>query len=70
MCLELAKAYPNLNFVLQDLTERLDQAKLEVWPLKYPRALTENRVQFVPIDFFVDAPVSGCDVYYVSLIMA
>lgn len=62
----LAKAHPNLQFILQDLPRRLEQAKHEVWPEKFPDALAKSRVQFVPLNFVTDVPASGCDVYYVS----
>lgn len=38
----------------------------QVWAKEYPEAVQKQRVQFVPIDFFADAPVAGCDFYYVS----
>jgi len=46
--------------------ERLQQAENEVWPKQMPSALAENRVQFVPLDFFAEPPASDCDIYYVS----
>ena len=63
--LQLAKARPNLQLILQDLPERIQQAKSEVWPKECPEAITENRVTFEPIDFFKPSPVPGCDFYYV-----
>ena len=64
--LQLAKAYPTLNLKLQDLPERILQAKQEVWPKECPEAIKENRIQFEPIDFLRESPIRGCDVYYVS----
>ena len=63
--LQLAKAYPNLRLILQDLPERIQQAKNEVWPRECPEAIAERRITFEPIDFFESSPVPGCDVYYV-----
>jgi hypothetical protein len=63
--LQLAKAHPNLQLVLQDLPERMKQAGNEVWPKECPEAIAENRITFEPIDFFKSSPVPGCDVYYV-----
>ena len=68
--LQLAKAYPTLNLKLQDLPECILQAKQEVWPKECPEAITENRIQFEPIDFLRESPIQGCDVYYVSKIFA
>ena len=63
--LQLAKSYPNLRLILQDLPERIQQAKDEVWPKEYPEAIAEGRITFEPIDFFTSSPVPGCNVYYV-----
>ena len=65
MSLQLAKAHPNLRLILQDLPERIQQAKNEVWPKEYPEAIAEGRITFEPIDFFASSPVPGCDIYYV-----
>ena len=63
--LQLAKAHPNLRLILQDLPERIQQAKNEVWPKECPEAIAERRITFEPIDFFASSPVPGCNVYYV-----
>ena len=63
--LQLAKSYPNLRLILQDLPERIQQAKDEVWPKECPEAIAEGRIIFEPIDFFASSPVPGCSVYYV-----
>ena len=65
ICLQLAKTHPNLRLILQDLPERIQQAKNEVWPKKCPEAIAEGRIAFEPIDFFASSPVPGCNVYYV-----
>jgi len=64
--LQLAKAHPNLRLILQDLPERIQQAKNEVWPKECPEAISEGRITFKPIDFFASSPVPGCDVYYLK----
>ena len=63
--LQLAKAHPNLRLILQDLPERIQQAKNDVWPKECPEAIAECRITFEPIDFFASSPVPGCNVYYV-----
>ena len=65
MSLQLARAHPNLRLILQDLPERIQQAKNEVWPKECPEAIAERRIAFEPLDFFASSPVPGCDVYYV-----
>lgn len=67
MLIALSKRYPTLQLTLQDLPERTLQAKTEVWPVKCPQAIAENRIDFVPIDFLKEAPVPGCEIYYVSI---
>ena len=64
--LQLAKAHPTLKLKLQDLPERILQAKNEIWPKECPEAIKENRIQFEPIDFLSESPIQGCNVYYVS----
>ena len=63
--LQLAKAHPNLRLILQDLPERIQQAKNEVWPKECPEAIAERRITFEPLDFFASSPVPGCNVYLV-----
>ena len=65
MSLQLAKTYPNLRLILQDLPQRIQQAKNEVWPKECPEAIAERRIAFEPLDFFASSPVPGCNIYYV-----
>ncbi|KAF8815775.1 S-adenosyl-L-methionine-dependent methyltransferase [Phlegmacium glaucopus] len=67
--LQLAKAYPTLDLKLQDLPERILQAKNEVWPKRCPEAIAEKRIQFEPIDFLSESPIQGCNVYYLKNII-
>ncbi|KAH0584806.1 hypothetical protein H2248_008085 [Termitomyces sp. 'cryptogamus'] len=67
MAMELIKAFPNLLLKLQDRPKRIHQAETEVWPELLPSAIAEKRIEFKAIDFFVDSPIAGCDVYYVSI---
>ncbi|KAF9033801.1 S-adenosyl-L-methionine-dependent methyltransferase [Panaeolus papilionaceus] len=69
MLIALSKRYPTLQLTLQDLPERTLQAKTEVWPVKCPQAIAENRIDFVPIDFLKEAPVPGCEIYYLKNII-
>ncbi|KAG5715542.1 Sterigmatocystin 8-O-methyltransferase, partial [Termitomyces sp. T112] len=64
MAMELIKAFPNLLLKLQDRPDRIHQAEMEVWPELLPSAIAEKRIEFKAIDFFVDSPIEGCDVYY------
>ncbi|KAG6871250.1 hypothetical protein C0995_006817, partial [Termitomyces sp. Mi166 len=64
MTMELIKAYPNLQLKLQDLPDPIHQAETEVWPQLLPSAIAEKRIEFKAMDFLVDSPIEGCDVYY------
>jgi hypothetical protein len=63
--MQLAKAYPNLQFKLQDLPECIQQAETQVWPKECPEAIQEQRIEFKALDFLVESPIKGCDVYLV-----
>ncbi|KAJ3794479.1 S-adenosyl-L-methionine-dependent methyltransferase [Lentinula aff. detonsa] len=66
--LALLKAHPHLKLVLQDQQQIIDRAQ-EFWVKQHPSAVQNKRVQFVPFDFFKNAPVKGCDIYYLSFIL-
>jgi methylase of polypeptide subunit release factors len=63
--IKLAKHYPTLHLVLQDLPQPLDTAEKKIWPERCPEAISENRIEFIPLDFLKGAPKKGCDIYYV-----
>jgi hypothetical protein len=65
ICIKLAKRYPTLHLVLQDLPQPLDTAKKEIWPERCPEAISESRIESIPLDFLKEAPKEGCDIYYV-----
>ncbi|KAJ6548154.1 S-adenosyl-L-methionine-dependent methyltransferase [Mycena vulgaris] len=67
--IQLARAHPELQLKLQDLPDRMVQAENVVWPAECPEAMKENRIQFKAIDFFAEAPIVGCDVYYLKNIL-
>lgn len=66
MSMKLSKAHPHLRLKVQDMPDRMAQAQDVFWPKECPEAIIENRVGFKAIDFFVEPPISGCDIYYVS----
>lgn len=65
MTMQLAKAHPQLQLKLQDMPDRMVQAKNVIWPEQCPEALQENRIEFKAINFLIESPIPGCDVYYV-----
>ncbi|KAF8194080.1 O-methyltransferase-domain-containing protein [Pholiota molesta] len=69
MALELARRFPSLHLTLQDLPERILEAKHDLWPSKCPKAIEESRIKFVPFNFFIQSPVSNADIYYIRNIL-
>jgi len=65
---QLYQRYPHLNFILQDLPERIEHVQKEAWPKECPQAIAENKIQFKSVDLFVAPPVADCDIYYVSCV--
>ncbi|KAK7047266.1 hypothetical protein VNI00_006497 [Paramarasmius palmivorus] len=66
--MDLLKKNPRLHIVLQDQPGVIERTK-EYWTKEYPRAIEEQKVKFVPFNFFKDAVVERCDVYYLKGIL-
>jgi len=66
--LPLIKTHKHIKLTLQDLPDTLVQTR-SVWAKEYPEAMEENRVEFVDLDFFLQIPVQGKDIYYLSNIV-
>ncbi|KAF9479524.1 S-adenosyl-L-methionine-dependent methyltransferase [Pholiota conissans] len=66
--LGLMKEFPQLKVVLQDLPAVVQQGK-DYWQAERPKAIEDQRVEFVPIDFFKDQPVANCDFYYLRHVL-
>ncbi|KAK7021282.1 hypothetical protein VNI00_017457 [Paramarasmius palmivorus] len=64
----IIKSHPHLKLVIQDRPAVVQIAR-EFWATDYPEALEEGRVDFIPLDFFKDTPVEGCDVYHLKNIL-
>ncbi|KZT74218.1 S-adenosyl-L-methionine-dependent methyltransferase [Daedalea quercina L-15889] len=68
MCLDLAKAFPDLRFVVEDLPVTIEQAK-SVWDAEDPSITQAQRVQLLAHDFFTEQPAKGADVYFLRCIL-
>ncbi|KAH9829165.1 S-adenosyl-L-methionine-dependent methyltransferase [Rhodofomes roseus] len=68
MCTELAKVFPNLQFVVQDLAAAIEQAK-SYWKAEDPKALGTGRVELMVHDFFKEQPVKGAAVYLLRCVL-
>ncbi|KAJ7048491.1 S-adenosyl-L-methionine-dependent methyltransferase [Mycena amicta] len=69
MAMQLVRAHPHLQLKLQDLPDRMVQAETVVWPADCPEAMQDGRVEFKKVDFLVESPIEGCDVYYMKNIL-
>ncbi|KAJ3877770.1 S-adenosyl-L-methionine-dependent methyltransferase [Lentinula edodes] len=66
--MSLMKAHPHIKLVLQDQPQVIEMAR-KFWAKEYPKAIENQRVEFVPFDFFKDSAVQGCDCYYLRSIL-
>ncbi|KAK0220873.1 S-adenosyl-L-methionine-dependent methyltransferase [Armillaria nabsnona] len=65
----LVEAHPTLRIVLQDLPAQVQSAKDQVWPELCPAAIETGHVEFKAMNFLVESPVKGCNVYYLKHIL-
>ncbi|KAF9449478.1 S-adenosyl-L-methionine-dependent methyltransferase [Macrolepiota fuliginosa MF-IS2] len=63
IAMQLYRRYPNLNMKLQDLPERIRQARNEAWPKECPEAIADSRIEFRSIDLLQESPIQNCDIY-------
>ncbi|TFY60127.1 hypothetical protein EVJ58_g5349 [Rhodofomes roseus] len=68
MCLDLAKRFPDMRFVVEDLPVSIEKAR-PVWDAGIPGASEKERVQLVIHDFFEEQPIKGAAVYFLRCIM-
>ena len=61
VCVELARKYPSLKFIVQDREELINESSS-------PKDLGD-RVRFTVYDFFTDQTVKGADVYFFRWIL-
>ncbi|KAG6831459.1 hypothetical protein H0H92_010368 [Tricholoma furcatifolium] len=64
VAMQLVKAHPNLQLKPQDLPAVIQEAETKFWPHNCPAAIAEKRIDFKAVDFLVESPIQGCDIYY------
>ncbi|PBK78854.1 S-adenosyl-L-methionine-dependent methyltransferase [Armillaria solidipes] len=69
MCDVGAEAHTHLRIVLQDLPAQIQSANNDIWRKLCPAAIEIGRVNFKAMDFLVESPVEGCDVYYLKHVL-
>jgi len=73
--MQLLRKHPQLRIKLQDMPERIKQAKEQVWPDMFPKALGSpndgagSMIEFKPIDFLKESPIKDCDIYFLKNII-
>ena len=68
MCLDLAKLYPHLRFLIQDREAASNKGR-EVWKKELPDYVQEEKVQFMVHDFYKEQPVKDAEVYNLRYIL-
>ncbi|KAF8510757.1 S-adenosyl-L-methionine-dependent methyltransferase [Gautieria morchelliformis] len=64
----LAKAFPHLKYVVQDLGKVIPDAS-KFWAAQYPEAIADGRVTLQEHDFFQEQPVKGAAIYFMRFIV-
>ncbi|KAJ7634561.1 S-adenosyl-L-methionine-dependent methyltransferase [Roridomyces roridus] len=67
--IDLLKEFPHLKIVLQDLPGVIEEGKKNLAENQELETLLKKRVDHVPLDFFKETPVGGCDIYYLSHVL-
>ena len=68
MTLDLASDFPDLRFVVQDLPNVVEQARL-VWKAERPETIASGHVQLMAHDFFMDQPIKHAEAYLLRWIL-
>jgi len=66
--LPLAQRYKHIKITLQDLPDTIVEAR-SLWARECPEAVEAKRVEFVDLNFFIQSPVKGKDIYYLANIL-
>ncbi|KAJ7487261.1 S-adenosyl-L-methionine-dependent methyltransferase [Mycena galericulata] len=66
---DLVKKFPHLKVIVQDLPSVVEEGRGIVDNDKQMDFALKQRVAFLPIDFFKETPVKGCDVYYIRHVL-
>ncbi|KAA1465913.1 S-adenosyl-L-methionine-dependent methyltransferase [Dentipellis sp. KUC8613] len=66
--LEMSRRHPQFHYVLQDMPKVITLAK-PFWEEMNGEAVQQKRIDFVPINFLTESPVSGADFYYMRHII-
>lgn len=68
MSLGLAKRFPQLCFVIQDLAPMMEQAE-GVWRRELPDAIQTGRTRLMPHNIFAEQRVKDAEVYFMRYLL-
>ncbi|KIK53524.1 hypothetical protein GYMLUDRAFT_49298 [Collybiopsis luxurians FD-317 M1] len=68
MCLDLARKYPNMKFIVQDQGPIIEEAQ-NFWNAEMPEALQNHRTLLMKHDFFLEQPIKGAEIYNLRYIL-
>ncbi|KAG6815143.1 hypothetical protein H0H93_010789 [Arthromyces matolae] len=66
--LHLYKAFPKLNYVVQDLEQPIVQAG-HFWQQNAPEAIASGNVKLQANDFFTPQPIKGASIYFLRVVI-
>lgn len=66
--MNIARVYPNLNFIVQDRAEVIEKG-VALWTKEMPEYVKHGKVQLIPADFFQPQSVTGAPVYFLHTIL-
>ncbi|KAH9844670.1 Hydroxyindole O-methyltransferase [Teratosphaeria destructans] len=64
----LAEAFPDLNFIVQELPDGVRDGKEYIASVRKPESVT-SRIQYQAHDFFQEQPIKGAEVYLLRMIL-
>jgi hypothetical protein len=64
----IAKKFPHLNYVIQDLPKIIESETPKYWQQHWPEFVSQGKVKFQAHDFFTPNPVKNASVFFMRMI--
>ncbi|KIK64596.1 hypothetical protein GYMLUDRAFT_981809 [Collybiopsis luxurians FD-317 M1] len=68
MCLDLARQYPDMKFIVQDQGPIIEEAR-KFWQTEMPEALEKHRTRLMEHSFFSEQLIKSADIYNLRYIL-